>query len=49
MTGYYLIQLSLMLMSWLVSSRLKSKFQHYSKSSSQKWNVWKRNCRKMLR
>jgi Zn-dependent membrane protease YugP len=31
MSGYYLIIIVTMLVSWLVSSRLKSKFEHYSK------------------
>ena len=30
MTGYYLIIGISMLVSWLVSQRLKSKFEHYS-------------------
>lgn len=31
MTGYYILIGAIALFSWLVSSRLKSKFQHYSK------------------
>ena len=31
MTGYYIIIGAIALVSWLVSARLKSKFQHYSK------------------
>ena len=31
MTGYYIIIGAIALVSWLVSSRHKSKFQHYSK------------------
>ena len=31
MSGYYLLIIATMLVSWLVSARLKSKFEHYSK------------------
>ena len=31
MSGYYLLIIATMLVSWLVSARLKSKFVYYSK------------------
>jgi Zn-dependent membrane protease YugP len=31
MNGYFIIMIVVMLVSWLISSRLKSKFKHYSK------------------
>ena len=49
MTGYYLILGALMLVSWLVSARLKSKFQHYSKLHLRNGMSGKEIAEKMLR
>ena len=49
MTGYYLILGVLMLVSWLVSARLKSKFQHYSKVHLRNGMSGKEIAEKMLR
>ncbi|MGC4129005.1 MAG: zinc metallopeptidase [Bergeyella sp.] len=49
MTGYYVIIGLTMLASWLVSARLKSKFQHYSKVHLQNGMSGKEIAEKMLR
>ncbi len=49
MTGYYLIIGITMLVSWLVSSRLKSKFEHYSKVHLRNGMSGKEIAEKMLR
>lgn len=49
MTGYYLIIGISMLISWLVSSRLKSKFEHYSKVHLRNGLSGKEIAEKMLR
>lgn len=49
MTGYYLIIGISMLVSWLVSSRLKSKFQHYSQVHLRNGLSGKEIAEKMLR
>jgi Zn-dependent membrane protease YugP len=49
MTGYYLILGALMLVSWLVSARLKSKFEHYSKLHLRNGMSGKEIAEKMLR
>jgi Zn-dependent membrane protease YugP len=49
MTGYYLIIGLSMLVSWLVSSRLKSKFQHYSQVHLRNGMSGKEVAEKMLR
>ena len=48
MTGYYLILGALMLVSWLVSARLKSKFEHYSKLHLRNGMSGKEIAEKML-
>ena len=49
MTGYYLIIGISMLVSWLVSARLKSKFEHYSKVHLRNGMPGKEVAEKMLR
>lgn len=49
MTGYYLIIGISMLFSWIVSSRLKSKFEHYSKVHLRNGLSGKEIAEKMLR
>lgn len=49
MTGYYLIIGISMLVSWLVSSRLKSKFAHYSQVHLRNGMSGKEVAEKMLR
>lgn len=49
MSGYYLIIIVTMLVSWLVSSRLKSKFEHYSKVYLRNGMSGKEIAEKMLR
>lgn len=49
MTGYYLIIGISMLFSWIVSSRLKSKFEHYSKVYLRNGMSGKEVAEKMLR
>ena len=49
MTGYYLIIGVSMLVSWLVSSRLKSKFAHYSQVHLRNGMSGKEVAEKMLR
>ena len=49
MTGYYLIIGISMLVSWLVSARLKSKFEHYSKVHLRNGMSGKEVAGKMLR
>ncbi|MCQ4035145.1 zinc metallopeptidase [Kaistella montana] len=49
MTGYYLIIGLSMLVSWLVSSRLKSKFEHYSQVHLRNGMSGKEVAEKMLR
>ena len=49
MTGYYLIIGMSMLVSWLVSARLKSKFEHYSKVHLRNGMSGKEVAEKMLR
>ena len=49
MSGYYLIIGISMLLSWLVSSRLKSKFEHYSKVHLRNGLSGKEIAEKMLR
>jgi len=49
MTGYYLIIGISMLVSWLVSSRLKSKFEHYSQVHLRNGMSGKEVAEKMLR
>jgi hypothetical protein len=49
MTSYYLIIGLTMLVSWLVSSRLKSKFQHYSQVHLSNGMSGKEIAEKMLR
>ena len=49
MTGYYLIIGISMLVSWLVSARLKSKFVHYSKVHLRNGMSGKEVAEKMLR
>ena len=49
MTGYYLIIGISMLLSWIVSSRLKSKFEHYSKVHLRNGLSGKEIAEKMLR
>jgi len=49
MTGYYLIIGISMLLSWVVSSRLKSKFEHYSKVHLRNGLSGKEIAEKMLR
>ena len=49
MMGYYLIIGLTMLVSWLVSARLKSKFQHYSKVHLRNGLSGKEIAEKMLR
>lgn len=49
MTGYYLIIGISVLLSWIVSSRLKSKFEHYSKVHLRNGLSGKEIAEKMLR
>ena len=49
MTGYYIIILVTMLVSWLVSSRMKSKFEHYSQIRLRNGLSGKEVAEKMLR
>ena len=49
MTGYYLIIGLSMLVSWLVSARLKSKFEHYSQVHLRNGMSGKEIAEKMLR
>ncbi|RKS95933.1 zinc metallopeptidase [Chryseobacterium defluvii] len=49
MTGYYIIIGISMLVSWFVSSRLKSKFEHYSKVHLRNGLSGKEVAEKMLR
>ncbi len=49
MTGYYLIIGISMLVSWIVSARLKSKFEHYSKVHLRNGMSGKEVAEKMLR
>ena len=49
MTGYYVIIGISMLVSWLVSARLKSKFEHYSKVHLRNGMSGKEVAEKMLR
>ena len=49
MTSYYLILGAIMLASWLVSSRLKSKFEYYSKLQLRNGMSGKEIAEKMLR
>ena len=49
MTGYYLIIGISMLVSWLVSSKLKSKFAHYSQVHLRNGMSGKEVAEKMLR
>ncbi|MDN3606320.1 zinc metallopeptidase [Kaistella yonginensis] len=49
MTGYYVIIGLSMLVSWLVSSRLKSKFEHYSQVHLRNGMSGKEVAEKMLR
>ena len=49
MTGYYLIIGLSMLVSWLVSSRLKAKFEHYSQVHLRNGMSGKEVAEKMLR
>lgn len=49
MTGYYLIIGISMLFSWIVSARLKSKFEHYSKVHLRNGMSGKEVAEKMLR
>lgn len=49
MTGYYLIIGVSMLLSWIVSSRLKSKFEHYSKVHLRNGLSGKEIAEKMLK
>ena len=49
MTGYYLIIGISMLLSWIVSARLKSKFEHYSKVHLRNGLSGKEIAEKMLR
>lgn len=49
MTGYYLIIGLSMLVSWLVSARLKSKFEHYSKVHLRNGMSGREVAEKMLR
>ena len=49
MTGYYLIIGISMLVSWLVSARLKSKFEHYSQVHLRNGMSGKEVAEKMLR
>ena len=49
MGGYYIIIGLTMLFSWIVSSRLKSKFQHYSQVQLQNGMSGKEIAEKMLR
>ena len=49
MTGYYLIIGLSMLVSWLVSARLKSKFEHYSQVHLRNGMSGKEVAEKMLR
>ncbi|TDX86287.1 zinc metallopeptidase [Epilithonimonas xixisoli] len=49
MTGYYLIIGISMLISWIVSARLKSKFEHYSKVHLRNGLSGKEIAEKMLR
>ena len=49
MTGYFLIIGISMLVSWLVSARLKSKFEHYSKVHLRNGMSGKEVAEKMLR
>ncbi|MGZ5211042.1 MAG: zinc metallopeptidase [Kaistella sp.] len=49
MTGYYVIIGLSMLVSWLVSARLKSKFEHYSKVHLRNGMSGKEVAEKMLR
>lgn len=49
MTGYYIIIGVTMLISWLVSARLKSKFEHYSHVHLQNGLSGKEIAEKMLR
>lgn len=49
MSGYYIIIGLTMLISWLVSSRLKSKFQHYSQVRLSNGMSGKEIAEKMLR
>lgn len=49
MSGYYLIIGISMLFSWIVSSRLKSKFEHYSKVQLRNGLSGKEIAEKMLR
>ena len=48
MTGYYILIGGIALISWLVSARLKSKFQHYSKVHLQNGMSGAEIARKML-
>ncbi len=49
MTGYYLILILMMLASWWVSSRLKSKFEYYSQVHLRNGMSGKEVAEKMLR
>lgn len=49
MSGYYLIIIATMVLSWLVSTRLKSKFAHYSKVYLRNGMSGKEVAEKMLR
>jgi Zn-dependent membrane protease YugP len=49
MGGYYIIIIASMLISWLVSARLKSKFEHYSKVQLRNGMSGKEIAEKMLR
>ena len=48
MSGYYLLIIATMLVSWLVSARLKSKFAYYSKVHLRKGMSGKEIAEKML-
>lgn len=49
MGGYYIIIIASMLVSWLVSARLKSKFEHYSRVQLRNGMSGKEIAEKMLR
>ena len=49
MGGYYIIIIASMLVSWLVSARLKSKFEHYSRVQLRNGMSGKEVAEKMLR
>ena len=48
MSGYYLLIIATMLVSWLVSARLKSKFAYYSKVHLRNGMSGKEIAEKML-